>query len=205
MLMFTGIITQVGELIAREDKEGATRFRIASRYDPDTVAIGASIAHDGCCLTVIDRGRLDDGRMWHDVELSGETLGKTTLGEWQPGRAVNLERALRVGDELGGHYVSGHVDGVAEVTATEPAGESLIVRIRVPEELAPYTAPKGSVALDGISLTVNEVEGCVFAVNIIPHTRTVTNWRDIAPGRRVNVEVDMLARYLERMHSFDGC
>ena len=205
MLMFTGIITQVGELVTREDREGATRFRVASRYNPDTVAIGASIAHDGCCLTVIDRGRLDDGRMWHDVELSGETLRKTTLGEWRPGRAVNLERALRVGDELGGHYVSGHVDGVAEVTATEPAGESLIVRIRVPEELAPYIAPKGSVALDGISLTVNEVEGCAFSVNIIPHTRAATNWRDIAPGRRVNVEVDMLARYVARLQTFDGC
>ncbi len=203
--MFTGIITDVGELLERENREGATRFRIASRYDPATVNIGASIAHDGCCLTVTARGVLDDGRMWHDVELSEETLRKTTLGEWRPGRAVNLERALRVGDELGGHYVSGHVDGVAEVVATEPAGESLIVRIRLPEDLARYVAPKGSVALDGISLTVNEVAGCEFAVNIIPHTRAVTTWRDIAPGRKVNVEVDMLARYVARLNAFGGC
>ena len=203
--MFTGIITQVGELVERQEKEGATRFRVASGYDSETVDIGASIAHDGCCLTVVDKGALDDGRMWHDVELSGETLRKTTLGDWRPGRAVNLERALRVGDELGGHYVSGHVDGVAEVVATEPAGESLIVRVRVPEALAPYIAPKGSVALDGISLTVNEVRGCEFAVNVIPHTRAVTNWRDIAPGRRVNLEVDMLARYVARLTEFEGC
>ena len=203
--MFTGIITEVGELVERENREGATRFRIASHYDPETVAIGASIAHDGCCLTVTEKGTLDDGRMWHDVELSEETLAKTTLGEWQPGRAVNLERALKVGDELGGHYVSGHVDGVGEVVATEPAGESLIVRLRLPEELARFVAPKGSIALDGISLTVNTVEGCVFTVNIIPHTRAVTTWRDIAPGRRVNVEVDMLARYVARLNEFDGC
>ena len=203
--MFTGIITQVGELLERENREGATRFRVASLYDPETVAIGASIAHDGCCLTVTDKGRLADGRMWHDVELSGETLARTTLGGWQPGRAVNLERALRVGDELGGHYVSGHVDGVAEVIATEPAGESLIVRIRLPEVLARYVAPKGSIALDGISLTVNEVAGCVFSVNVIPHTRAATTWRDIAPGRKVNVEVDMLARYVARLTAFEGC
>ena len=203
--MFTGIITEVGELVEREDVKGATRFRIASHYDPDTVAIGASIAHDGCCLTVTEKGRLDDGRMWHDVELSEETLAKTTLGDWQPGRGVNLERALRVGDELGGHYVSGHVDGIGEVVATEPAGESLIVRFRLPEALARYVAPKGSVALDGISLTVNEVAGCEFTVNIIPHTRAVTTWRDIAPGRKVNVEVDMLARYVARLTEFDGC
>ncbi len=203
--MFTGIITDVGELLERENRAGATRFRIASRYDPDSVAIGASIAHDGCCLTVTEKGVLDDGRMWHDVELSEETLRKTTLGEWRPGRAVNLERALKVGDELGGHYVSGHVDGVGEVTATEPAGESLVVRILLSEALARYVAPKGSVALDGISLTVNAVAGCAFAVNIIPHTRAVTTWRDIAPGRKINVEVDMLARYVARLTEFGGC
>ena len=180
--MFTGIITDVGELVEREDVKGATRFRIASHCDPDTVAIGASIAHDGCCLTVTEKGALPDGRMWHDVELSGETLAKTTLGTWEPGRAVNLERALKVGDELGGHYVSGHVDGVGEVEATEPTGESLIVRLRLPEELARFVAPKGSIALDGISLTVNTVAGCAFTVNIIPHTRAVTTWRDIAPA-----------------------
>ena len=203
--MFTGIITQVGELIERTDSAGGARFRIASAYDPQTVAIGASIAHDGCCLTVVDKGRLDDERMWHDVELSPETLRKTTLHEWRAGRGVNLERALKVGDELGGHYVSGHVDGIGEVIDTRPEGEALIVRIRLPEELAGFVAPKGSVALDGISLTVNEVSGCEFNVSIIPHTRAVTTWRDIAPGRRVNVEVDMLARYVARLVSFQGC
>jgi riboflavin synthase len=205
--MFTGIITDVGELLERSEtgEKGETRFRVASRYDPDTVEIGASIAHDGCCLTIIDKGRLADGRMWHDVELSAETLSKTTLGDWRPGRRINLERALKIGDELGGHIVSGHVDGVGEVVEVAPAGESKLVRVRVPEELARYIAPKGSVALDGISLTVNAVEGCEFALNIIPHTQEATNWGDIAPGRKVNVEIDMLARYVARLAEFQGC
>ncbi len=203
--MFTGIITEVGELIARTDSAGGARFRIASGHDPATVDIGASIAHDGCCLTVVDKGCLDDGRMWHDVELSLETLKKTTLGEWREGRLVNLERALRIGDELGGHIVSGHVDGIGEVVEVAPAGESLRVVVRVAADLARYIAPKGSVAVDGMSLTVNEVSGCDFALNIIPHTRAVTTWRDIAAGRRVNVEVDMLARYVARLVEFQGC
>ncbi len=202
--MFTGIITDVGEVLEVESR-GDTRFRIASHYDPDTVEIGASIAHDGCCLTVIDKGRLDDGRMWHDLEASAETLSKTTLGEWRPGRKVNLERALKVGDELGGHIVSGHVDGVGEIVSIRPEGDSKIFRFRIPEELARYVAPKGSVALDGTSLTVNAVEGCEFEINIIPHTQQVTTWGEAREGRKINVEIDMLARYVARLAEFHGC
>ncbi len=202
--MFTGIITDVGEVLEVESR-GDTRFRIASHYDPDTVEIGASIAHDGCCLTVIDKGRLDDGRMWHDLEASAETLSKTTLGEWESGRKVNLERALKVGDELGGHIVSGHVDGVGEIISIRPEGDSKIFRFRIPEDLARYVAPKGSVALDGTSLTVNAVEGCEFEINIIPHTQQVTTWGAAREGRKINVEIDMLARYVARLAEFHGC
>ncbi len=203
--MFTGIITEVGELVGREDQQAGARFRVASGYDPDTVDIGASIAHDGCCLTVVDKGLLDDGRMWHDVELSAETLEKTTLSGWQPGQRVNLERALRVGDELGGHYVSGHVDGVGEIVSISPAGESRVFRFVVPEGLARFIAPKGSVALNGVSLTVNAVEGCEFEVNIIPHTLAVTTFGQARAGDAVNVEIDMLARYVARLAEFQGC
>ncbi len=202
--MFTGIVTAVGEVIEVE-RRGDTRFRIASPYDPDTVEIGASIAHDGCCLTVIDRGGLDDGRMWHDLEASAETLRRTTLGEWREGRKMNLERSLRIGDELGGHIVSGHVDGVGEILSITPEGDSEIFRFRLPEDLARFVAPKGSIALDGTSLTVNAVEGCEFEVNIIVHTRQVTTWGGMTPGRRINVEIDMLARYVARLAEFDGC
>ncbi len=202
--MFTGIITDVGEVLEVESR-GDTRFRIASHYDPDTVEIGASIAHDGCCLTVIAKGRLGDGRMWHDLEASAETLSKTTLGDWQPGRRVNLERALKVGDELGGHIVSGHVDGVGEIVSIRPEGDSKIFRFRIPEELARYVAPKGSVALDGTSLTVNAVEGCEFEINIIPHTQQVTTWGEAREGQKINVEIDMLARYVARLAEFHGC
>ncbi len=202
--MFTGIITAVGEVIEVE-RRGDTRFRIASPYDPDTVDIGASIAHDGCCLTVTGRGRLDDGRMWHDLEASAETLRKTTMGEWREGRRMNLERSLKIGDELGGHIVSGHVDGVGEIVAITPEGDSRIFRYRLPEELARFVAPKGSIALDGTSLTVNAVEGCEFEVNIIPHTQEVTTWGEAEVGRKINVEIDMLARYVARLAEFDGC
>lgn len=202
--MFTGIITAVGEVIEIESR-GDTRFRIASGFDPASVETGASIAHDGCCLTVIAKGELDDGRMWHDLEASAETLSKTTLRAWRPGRRVNLERALRMGDELGGHIVSGHVDGTGEILSITPEGDSKIFRFRLPEALAPYIAPKGSVALDGTSLTVNAVEGCEFEVNIIPHTQTVTTWGEMTPGREVNVEIDMLARYVSRLMDFKGC
>ncbi len=203
--MFTGIITEVGELVGREEAQGGARFRVASGYDPDTVEIGASIAHDGCCLTVVEKGRLDDGRMWHDVELSAETLSKTTLESWQPGQRMNLERALRVGDELGGHYVSGHVDGVGEIVSISQAGGSRVFRFAAPEALARFIAPKGSVALNGVSLTVNAVDGCRFEVNIIPHTLAVTTFGQARAGDAVNVEIDMLARYVARLAEFQGC
>jgi riboflavin synthase len=203
--MFTGIIVDIAEVLAREDSGGEARFRFASRQDPETVDIGASIAHDGVCLTVIDRGRLEDGRMWHDIVASAETLARTTMGAWRPGRRVNLERALRVGDELGGHIVSGHVDGLAEILSIEPVDDSRRFIFRLPEELARYVAPKGSVALNGTSLTVNEVRGCTFTVNLIPHTLQVTTWGTARAGDKVNVEVDMLARYVDRLNSFRGC
>lgn len=196
--MFTGIITDIGDVITREE-EGDIRFRIASRYDPDTVAIGASIAHDGCCLTVVEKGRLADGRMWHDVTASAETLSKTTLSDWWPGRRVNLERALRLGDELGGHLVTGHVDAVCEIVAITPAGNSKIFHFRAPAELAPFIAAKGSVALNGTSLTVNAIEDIRFTVNIIPHTLQATTWGAAQPGDLVNLEIDPLARYVARL------
>ncbi len=202
--MFTGIITDIGEVL-EIDRSGETRMRVASHYDPGTVEIGASIAHDGCCLTVIATGHLEDGRMWHDIEASRETLEKTTLGDWRPGRRMNLERALKIGDELGGHIVSGHVDGIGEIVSIRAAGDSRIFRFRLPQELARFIAPKGSVALDGTSLTVNAVEACEFEVNIIPHTRAVTTWGAAREGQKVNVEVDMLARYVARLNEFDGC
>ncbi len=203
--MFTGIIIDVAEVIERADMGGEARFRFASRQDPETVAIGASIAHDGVCLTVIDRGPLDDGRMWHDIVASAETLKRTTMGGWRPGRRVNLERALKVGDELGGHIVSGHVDGLAEIVAIEPVDDSRRFTFRLPEDLARFVAPKGSIALNGTSLTVNEVKDCAFTVNLIPHTLAVTTWGEAKPGEKVNVEVDMLARYVARLQAFIGC
>ena len=203
--MFTGIITDIGEVVTREDSGGEARLRIASGGDPATVAIGASIAHDGVCLTVVEKGVATDGRMWHDVVASAETLRRTTMGGWRPGRRVNLERALKVGDELGGHIVSGHVDGVGEIVSVTPVDESRILAFRVEEALARFIAPKGSVALNGTSLTVNTVEGCVFTVNLIPHTLSVTTWGAAKAGDAVNVEIDMLARYVARLAEFAGC
>ena len=210
--MFTGIVTDVGTILATEER-GDMRVRIASRYDPATIDLGASIACDGVCLTVVDRGALTEGADapagmagWFDVDVSSETLARTAIGRgpkpWAPGRRVNLERALRVGDELGGHIVSGHVDGVAEILALEPEGDSLRVTLRAPEALAPFIAPKGSVALDGTSLTVNEVEGATFGINLIPHTRAVTRWGEAEAGDLVNLEVDTLARYVARLHEW---
>ena len=191
--MFTGIVTDVGRVRAVLDTNRDRRFEIETAYDLTTVEIGASVSHAGCCLTVVEKG---EG--WLAVEVSGETLSMTTLGEWTAGRKVNLERAARVGDELGGHIVSGHVDGVGEVLSVEPEGGSRRVRIRVPRPLHRYIAPKGSIAVEGVSLTVNEVEDDVFGVNLIPHTWEVTTLGELAPGVRVNLEIDMLARYLAR-------
>ena len=191
--MFTGIITDIGE-IRELEKRGDLRARISTSYDISTIDMGASIASDGCCLTVIAMG--DD---WYDVEISAETVSKTNLDAWTVGKRVNLERALKVGDELGGHIVSGHVDGVAEVIAMQDEGDSTRVTLRAPEALAKYIAPKGSVALNGTSLTVNEVERCDFGINFIPHTKEVTTWGDVAVGDRINLEIDTLARYVARL------
>ena len=191
--MFTGIVTDIGEVRALE-MAGDLRARIGTTYDTSGIDIGASIASDGVCLTVIALG--DD---WYDVQISAETVSKTNLDTWAVGSRVNLERALRVGDELGGHIVSGHVDGVAEVVSVTDEGDSTRVQLRAPHDLAKFIAPKGSVALNGTSLTVNEVEGDVFGINFIPHTKEVTTWGDVQVGDRVNLEIDTLARYVARL------
>lgn len=197
--MFTGIITDVGEILSVA-RGGDLRARIATAYAVDGIDIGASIACDGVCLTVVALGH--DPRGWFEVQVSAETVGRTNVGGWAPGRRINLERALRVGDELGGHIVSGHVDGLAEVTALAREGDSLRLTVRAPEPLARFIAPKGSVALNGTSLTVNEVEGARFGVNLIPHTQAVTTWGATAPGDRVNLEVDTMARYAARLADY---
>ncbi|WP_207456162.1 riboflavin synthase [Azospirillum sp. SYSU D00513] len=191
--MFTGIITDIGRVRAVE-RQGDTRFTIETAFDMEEVAIGASIAHNGCCLTVVEKGT-----GWFDVQVSAETLSKTTLGGWAEGTRINLERSLKLGDELGGHLVYGHVDGVAAVAEVRPEGDSLRITFQAPAELARYVASKGSVALDGVSLTVNEVEGDRFGVNLIPHTQTATTFGALKAGDRVNMEVDMLARYVARL------
>jgi len=197
--MFTGIITDVGEVLDVE-RSGDTRLRIACGYDPDTIDLGASIACSGVCLTVIATG--SDPRPWFDVQVSAETLALTTAVSWVPGTRLNLERALRVGDELGGHIVSGHVDGMAEIVATRDEGDSTRYSFRAPDKLARFIAPKGSVALDGTSLTVNEVDGVIFGVNLIPHTKEVTTWGGLRAGDRVNLEIDTLARYVARLQDW---
>ncbi len=193
--MFTGIITDLGRVRAVERAAGGdTRFTFSTGYDTNGIALGASIACSGACLTVVARGP-----GWFAVEASGETLSRTTLAEWRPGRAVNLERPLKLGDELGGHLVSGHVDGLARIERIEPEGGSLRVTCAVPIELARFIARKGSLALDGVSLTVNEVDGSSFGVNIIDQTRRATTFGEAKPGDRVNLEVDLLARYVARL------
>jgi riboflavin synthase len=191
--MFTGIVTDVGRVRAVRDTNRDRRFEIETAFDLCSVDIGASVSHAGCCLTVVEKG---DG--WFAVEVSGETLAVTTLGDWREDRRVNLERAARLGDELGGHIVSGHVDGIGEVVSVEAEGGSHRVRIRVPRPLHRFIAPKGSITVEGVSLTVNEVEEDIFGVNLIPHTWEVTTLGELKPGSRVNLEIDMLARYLAR-------
>lgn len=198
--MFTGIITDIGRVLELEQR-GDLRARIGTGYDVEGIDIGASIACDGVCLTVIALGQGPQG--WFDVQISAETVSKTNLAGWSVGKRINLERALKVGDELGGHIVSGHVDGVAEVVSVEPEGDSLRVRFRAPEALAKFIAPKGSVALNGASLTVNEVEGRDFGINFIPHTRAATTWGEVEVGQRVNLEVDTMARYVARLRDWD--
>jgi riboflavin synthase len=195
--MFTGIITDIG-VVKSLTQRGDLTARIGTSYDPDGIALGASIACDGVCLTVTAKGQGDD-MAWFDVDISAETVSKTAVGAWVVGRRLNLERALKLGDELGGHIVSGHVDGVAEVIAMADEGDSTRVTLRAPEDLARYIAPKGSVALNGTSLTVNEVSGTDFGINFIPHTKEATTWGDAAVGDRINLEIDTLARYVARL------
>ena len=191
--MFTGIVTDIGRVRAIHDTNRDRRFEIETAYDLASIDIGASISHAGCCLTVVEKGDT-----WFAVEVSGETLSLTTLADWSEGQPINLERAARAGDELGGHIVSGHVDGIGEVLSVAEEGGSHRIRIRVPRPLHRYIASKGSIGVEGVSLTVNEVEDDVFGVNLIPHTWDVTTLGRLRPGSRVNLEIDMLARYLAR-------
>jgi riboflavin synthase len=191
--MFTGIVTDIG-IISALDQQGDLRARITTGYDTTGIDMGASIASDGVCLTVVDLGP-----DWYDVQISAETVNMTNLGAWTVGKRVNLERALKVGDELGGHIVSGHVDGVAEVISIVDEGDSTRVQLQAPDDLARFIASKGSVALNGTSLTVNEVQGNIFGINFIPHTKNVTTWGDVALGDAVNLEIDTLARYVARL------
>lgn len=194
--MFTGIVTDIGEVLALE-QAGDLTVRIATAYDPATIDLGASIACDGVCLTVIATGTAP--KNWFEVQVSAETVSKTNLSDWSAGRRLNLERALKVGDELGGHIVSGHVDGVATILEAHDEGDSTRFTFEAPPQLARFIAPKGSVALNGTSLTVNEVAGSTFGVNIIPHTKEVTTWGTVKSGDSVNLEIDTLARYVARL------
>lgn len=196
--MFTGIITSLGEIMAADRSGDDLRLKIACDYAPDSMDIGASIACSGVCLTVVEKGAHDRGG-WFLADVSAETLDKTTLGERKVGDRINLERSLKIGDELGGHIVSGHVDGVGEITALAMDGESLRVTVAAPAGLSRFIAAKGSVAMDGASLTVNEVEGNRFGVNLIPHTREVTTFGGLEVGQKVNLEIDLLARYVARL------
>lgn len=196
--MFTGIVTDIGDIRSLE-RRGDLRARIGTGYDTHGIDIGASIACSGVCLTVVQLGS-----DWFDVEISAETLDKTNVGAWVVGQKINLERALKVGDELGGHIVSGHIDGLATITEMRPEGDSVRYTFDAPRNLARFIAPKGSVALDGTSLTVNEVEGTRFGVNIIPHTQEVTTWGASKVGDKVNLEIDTLARYVARLAEMQG-
>jgi riboflavin synthase len=194
--MFTGIVTDVGEITALTPggQAGDRKFVVKTRHDMAPIAMGASIACSGCCLTVVEKGA-----DWFAVEVSGETLDKTHLGDWQQGQRINLELSLKLGDELGGHLVYGHVDGVGKIVSMTPEGGSVRFVFEAPGDLARFIASKGSIAVDGISLTVNEVEGNRFGINIISHTQAVTTLGTARPGQRVNLEVDMLARYVQRL------
>ena len=202
--MFTGIITDIGTVRSREDR-GDTRLVIGTRYDTVTIDLGASIACSGACLTVVDKGADADGH-WFAIDASAETLACTAAGMWDQGRRLNLERALKVGDELGGHIVTGHVDAVGTIVSVVPVGDSVTVTVAAPAALAPHIAPKGSITVDGVSLTVNDVtdqpDGSAhFTLNIIPHTQEMTTLDEAAAGRPVNLEIDILARYLARMQA----
>lgn len=194
--MFTGIVTDVGQ-VRHIEKRGDTHIVIAPHYDMDKLPIGGSVACAGACLTVVEKGGNDD--KWFSVTASAETLSKTTMGSWKAGSKINLELPLKVGDELGGHIVSGHVDGLAELVSLHTEGESTRMLFEAPKALSKYIAEKGSVALDGVSLTVNEVEGHRFGINVIPHTLEVTTFGLLKPGMKVNLEIDTIARYVARL------
>ncbi|QKV18340.1 riboflavin synthase [Oricola thermophila] len=196
--MFTGIVTDIGRIAAVTDRPKGRRIRIGTAYDPATIEIGASIACAGVCLTVVALPDTGSNERWFEVEAWEEALRLTTASAWQEGTRINLERAMKAGDEFGGHMVSGHVDGKAVILGREEEGEAVRFRIEAPAELSRYIAPKGSVALDGTSLTVNSVEGDVFDVLLIRHTLAVTTWGERAAGDAVNLEVDQMARYVER-------
>jgi riboflavin synthase len=198
--MFTGIVSGVGTL---EKRDGA-RFAISAPFKRSSLQQGGSIACDGCCLTIVEIGKAKGKGALVVVEASNETLSRTTLGVWQQGRRVNLERPLAFGDELGGHLVTGHIDGRARIIAREKDGDSMRFVLEAPAPLAPFIAAKGSVALDGVSLTVNDVEGARFGVNIIPYTLAHTTWQDRRPAEMVNLEVDLLARYVARLREQEG-
>lgn len=191
--MFTGIVTDIGRVRSVRQTERDRRYEIETAWDTSGIDLGASISHAGCCLTVTEKGP-----GWFAVEVSGETLSKTTLGDWREGHAVNLERAAKLGDELGGHIVSGHVDGLGRVVSVTPEGGSHRIDIEAPAPLHRYIAAKGSITVDGVSLTINAVEGQVFGLNIIPHTWQATTLGGLKAGDAVNLEIDMLARYLAR-------
>lgn len=202
--MFTGIITDIGQVLDMK-QEGDLRARIGCAYDVDGIDIGASIACNGVCLTVITLGASWKGgpQNWFDVQISAESVDLTNIGDWSVGAPLNLERALKLGDELGGHIVSGHVDGVAELIEMRNEGDSTRLTFRAPKDLAKFIAPKGSVALNGTSLTVNEVSGCDFGINVIPHTQEVTIWGQAKVGDRINLEIDTVARYVARLQEWD--
>jgi len=195
--VFTGIVSDIGVLTAAKAGRGLRRLRISCRYPARSIARGASILCDGICMTVVAKG--GGAKSWFEVEAGAETLKRTTVAQWKVGRKINLERALKIGGELGGHLVTGHVDGVARLVKRNNRGDMARLRFRAPKGLSRFIAPKGSVALDGISLTVNEVEGEEFGVFVIPHTLAATSWKTIAPGAEVNLEVDLMARYAARL------
>ncbi len=202
--MFTGLVTDVGTVRKAEHRNGLTRFEVESGYPLEDIAMGASIMHSGVCLTVVDMGQGERGA-WFAVEAVPETLAKTVLGDWNEGARVNLEQSLKLGDELGGHFVFGHVDGVGEIVSIEPEGQSRRITIRPPADLAKYFATKGSAAVNGVSLTVADaLPNGDFQVAVIPHTWEVTTLADLQPGSRVNLEIDMLARYVARMIGADA-
>ncbi|KQR73384.1 riboflavin synthase [Rhizobium sp. Leaf341] len=200
--MFTGIVTDIGKVERVTPLDAGIRLRVATAYDPATIDIGASISHSGVCLTVTALPEQGANERWFEVEAWEEALRLTTIAGWSAGARINLERALKIGDELGGHIVSGHVDGTAEILSVEAEGEATRFRLDAPEHLARFVAPKGSVALDGTSLTVNAVDGTVFDVLLIRHSLEVTTWGERKAGDRVNFEVDTMARYAARLADF---